>query len=61
MSDPIKLEILDEIVFIEVGRLRSDGDYGNWKLSIRVPCRIQDIEATIDNTRAYIIDKMKGW
>lgn len=57
----MKLEIADDLVYVEIGRTLSDNNYGNWKLSVRVPCRSNDIDQTIEAVRTYIEGKTKEW
>ena len=57
----MKFEILDDVVYIEIGRTISDTNYGNWKLSIRVPCRSDSVEDSINNLKEFIETKTQSW
>lgn len=57
----LKLELLDDVCYIEVGRTISDFNYGNWRLSIRVPCRSGQIDTTLDEVKAFVESKLTEW
>ena len=55
----MKFELLDDVCFVEIGRTVSDLNYGNWRLSVRVPCRSDNIESTIDSVKEFVESKLE--
>lgn len=57
----MQIELMDDICYVEVGRVQNDGNYGNWRLSVKVPCKAKDIEKTEQVLISHIQDKLDEW
>ena len=57
----MKIELMDDIVYVEVGRTQTDYNYGNWKFSLKVPCRSNDISEVAEELKIFIESKLDSW
>ena len=57
----MKIELIDDIVTIEIGRVINDGDYGNYRMSIRIPVRSNDLHDSIIELQNFVTHQIDSW